>query len=62
MGTKPSRERLIASGWDLHWVRAAYIHHFGQQSYSQLGDGYIERQKARVAQRFTRRGSGASGT
>ena len=51
-------ERLIASRWDLNWVRAAYIHHFGQQSYSQVDGGYIERQKARVAKRFERRGPG----
>ena len=54
-------ERLTARGWGLVWVKAAYIHHFGQQSYSRLGDGYIANQKARVALWFKRRNAGSSG-
>ena len=54
-------ERLIVRGWSLVWVKAAYIHHFGQQSYSRLGDDYIANQKARVALWFKRRNAGSSG-
>ncbi len=52
-------ERLTARGFDLMWVKVAYIHHFGQQSYSRVGDGYIERQKAGVALWLKSRGTGS---
>ena len=40
--------RLRDAGLRLVWVRACYIHHFGEQSYSRLGPDYIERRKQEV--------------
>ena len=40
--------RLRHAGWRLAWVRACYIHHFGEQSYSQLGAKYIDERKQEI--------------
>jgi GT2 family glycosyltransferase len=44
--------RLAKQGYKFLWVKQSYIHHFGEQSYSQLGEGYIQRRKAEIHKLF----------
>ncbi len=53
--------RLRNTGWRLVWVRACYVHHFGEQSYSQLGANYIEQRKQEIHD-FLAKGAGSKGT
>ena len=48
--------RLRRGGHRLVWARSAYIHHFGGQSYAQLGEGYTEMRKQEVRRFLSERG------
>lgn len=38
-------ERLTRAGWRITWTQNSYIHHFGEQSYGQMGRSEVRRRR-----------------
>lgn len=47
-------KRVLRQGMRVVWTQNSYIHHFGEQSYGQLGEGFA-RERSRIAREYINR-------